>query len=91
MPFAGPCKHPPATAKTDGVQFAVTWCSACGSAQLIRNGPWVHPQMGKSGKKCHPSHGDYPLPTREQYAAAGYDVANYDAFMARELAPAPKT
>jgi len=85
------CKHPPVSKATDGVQRAVEWCSACGSARLSPGGPWMHPQMGKSGRKCHASHGDYPLPTREQYAAAGYNVANYDAFMMKELAPTPKT
>ena len=46
--------------------------------------------MGKSGKKCHPDHGDYLLPTLEQYVAAGYDAANYESRMRREQEPIPR-
>lgn len=79
--IAKPCPHPLATPKTDGavVTGIQAWCSNCGSAKI--NGQWQHPQMGKSGKKCHPTRGDYPLPTREQYVAAGYKTENYDRFM----------
>lgn len=86
------CKHPTATPKTDGATGATTkitsWCSSCGSALI--NGVWTHPQMGKSGKKCHPDHGDYLLPTLEQYVAAGYDAANYESRMRREQEPIPR-
>ncbi len=95
-----PCldgQHPQATATTDGVmrsdvtaggviQSLFEWCSNCGAARFSPNGPWRFPQQGKSGKKCHPSRGDYPLPTREQYIASGYKPETYDAFMAAEQA-----
>jgi hypothetical protein len=90
IPDRNDCKHPPATPATDGAvnKDVQAWCSYCGAA-LIRN-TWHFPQMGKSGKHCHPDRGSYPLPSKEQYVRAGYSAENYDKFMARELAPIPK-
>ncbi len=80
------CKHPPATAKTDGlVQVGLQgWCSHCGCALIA--GKWVRPQQGKAGRKCHPSRGDYFLPLLEQYVAAGYKAEGYPKFIANETA-----
>jgi hypothetical protein len=84
--ISGRCPHPPATPKTDGIVGGIqAWCSNCGSAKI--NGQWHHPQMGKSGKKCHPTRGDYLLPTREQYVAAGYDAGGYDRFIQTLVSP----
>ena len=88
----GVCAHPPATPTTDGsvaVRAGISaWCSYCGWALI--NGVWTMPQLGKSGKKCHPDHGQYPLPTKEQYVNNGYPEEKYEQFMERELAPIPK-
>jgi hypothetical protein len=78
--IAKSCTHPPATKTTDGSVGGIqAWCSSCGSAKI--NGQWNPPQAGKSGKKCHPKRGNYPLPTKEQYVAAGYKTESYDRFM----------
>jgi len=82
------CKHPPATPTADGLVRTglQAWCSHCGCAMI--GGQWVRPQQGKAGK-CHPSRGNYFLPSLEQYVAAGYSAANYQRFIAGERSPAP--
>lgn len=37
--------------------------------------------------KCHPSKGDYFLPTKEAYVAAGYPAEHYETFMKRQQEP----
>ena len=85
MKNADHCTHPPASKTADGSQRVAEWCSACGSARTTPSSEWMPPEFGKSGKVS--AQGGYPLPTKEQYVAAGYPAENYDAFMERELTP----